>query len=102
MTGSVAGWCREEELPATAAGAQRYLGSGLIKGVGPVMAKRTVAHFGMDIMHVIEAEALPARPTAMITTGFLPIETRLARCELRGDPREVEHQYWSVTAPVQE
>jgi exodeoxyribonuclease V alpha subunit len=30
-------------LPATAAGIQRYLGSGLIKGIGPVMAERMVA-----------------------------------------------------------
>ena len=27
-------------LPATAAGIQKYLGSGLIKGIGPVMAER--------------------------------------------------------------
>jgi exodeoxyribonuclease V alpha subunit len=43
-------------LPATAAGIQKYLGSGLIKGIGPVMAERMVAHFGVDIMHVIEDE----------------------------------------------
>ena len=41
-------------LPATTQGIQRYLGSGLIKGIGPVMAERMVAHFGVDIMHVIE------------------------------------------------
>jgi exodeoxyribonuclease V alpha subunit len=41
-------------LPATEAGIQKYLGSGLIKGIGPVMAERMVAHFGVDIMHVIE------------------------------------------------
>ena len=29
-------------LPATAAGIQKYLGSGLIKGIGPVMAERIV------------------------------------------------------------
>src|SRR6204780_17440 len=43
-------------LPATAAGIQKYLGSGLIKGIGPVMAERMVAHFGVDIMHVIDEE----------------------------------------------
>ena len=43
-------------LPATAAGIQKYLGSGLIKGIGPVMAERMVTHFGVDIMHVIEDE----------------------------------------------
>ena len=43
-------------LPATEAGIRKYLGSGLIKGIGPVMAERMVAHFGVDIMHVIENE----------------------------------------------
>jgi exodeoxyribonuclease V alpha subunit len=43
-------------LPATIAGIQRYLGSGLIKGIGPVMAERMVAHFGTDILRVIEEE----------------------------------------------
>src|SRR6476661_2686112 len=43
-------------LPATTQGIQRYLGSGLIKGIGPVMAERMVAHFGVDIMHVIDDE----------------------------------------------
>jgi exodeoxyribonuclease V alpha subunit len=46
-------------LPATAAGIQKYLGSGLIKGIGPVMAERMVAWFGTGIMHVIDDE--PAR-----------------------------------------
>jgi exodeoxyribonuclease V alpha subunit len=43
-------------LPATIAGIQRYLGSGLIKGIGPVMAQRMVGHFGTDILRVIEQE----------------------------------------------
>src|SRR6266852_1534951 len=43
-------------LPATIQGIRRYLGSGLIKGIGPVMAERMVAHFGVDILAVIEAE----------------------------------------------
>jgi len=43
-------------LPSTTQGIRPYLGSGLIKGIGPVMAERMVAHFGVDIMHVIEAE----------------------------------------------
>jgi exodeoxyribonuclease V alpha subunit len=65
-------------LPATAAGIQKYLGSGLIKGIGPVMAERMVAHFGVDIMHVIEAEpgrlievdGLGPRRTAMIAAAW--------------------------------
>jgi exodeoxyribonuclease V alpha subunit len=65
-------------LPATAAGIQRYLGSGLIKGIGPVMAERMVAHFGVDIMHIIEEEpgrlvevgGLGPKRTAMITAAW--------------------------------
>ncbi|MEP7270916.1 MAG: ATP-dependent RecD-like DNA helicase [Acidobacteriota bacterium] len=42
--------------PATLAGIQKYLGSGLIKGLGPVMAKRIVDHFGQTTLQVIENE----------------------------------------------
>jgi exodeoxyribonuclease V alpha subunit len=65
-------------LPATAAGIQKYLGSGLIKGIGPVMAERMVAHFGVDIMYIIEDEptrlievaGLGPKRTAMITAAW--------------------------------
>jgi exodeoxyribonuclease V alpha subunit len=43
-------------LPATIQGIRRYLGSGLIKGIGPTMAERMVDHFGLDILTVIETE----------------------------------------------
>jgi len=43
-------------LPATEQGIRRYLGSGMIKGIGPVMAERMVGHFGIDIMHIIDNE----------------------------------------------
>jgi exodeoxyribonuclease V alpha subunit len=43
-------------LPATVQGIRRYLGSGLIKGIGPVMAERMVDHFGVDILRVIEED----------------------------------------------
>lgn len=46
-------------LPATVQGIERYLGSGLIKGIGPKMAGRIVSHFGADTLRVIEEE--PAR-----------------------------------------
>ncbi|GHC62951.1 SF1B family DNA helicase RecD2 [Streptomyces cinnamoneus] len=41
-------------LPATIQGIRRYLGSGLIKGVGPRIADRIVTHFGTDTLDVIE------------------------------------------------
>lgn len=40
--------------PATLAGIQRYLGSGLIKGIGPVIARRMVEKFGLETLDVIE------------------------------------------------
>ncbi len=44
----------EETLPATVYGIEKYLGSGLIKGVGPHFAKKIVAMFGVDTISVIE------------------------------------------------
>lgn len=41
-------------LPATAAGIEKYLGSGLVKGVGPVTAKRIVRKFGAETLTVID------------------------------------------------
>ena len=46
----------EETLPATAYGIEKYLGSGLIKGIGPKFAKLIVNMFGKDTLEVIEAE----------------------------------------------
>ncbi|MHB8993304.1 MAG: helix-hairpin-helix domain-containing protein, partial [Chloroflexota bacterium] len=43
-------------LPATIEGIRRYLGSGLIKGVGPVTATRIVDQFGLETLEVIERE----------------------------------------------
>jgi exodeoxyribonuclease V alpha subunit len=45
-----------ETKPATLTGLEKYLGSGLIKGVGPVTAKRIVAHFGLETLDIIEQE----------------------------------------------
>ncbi|HET6503744.1 MAG TPA: ATP-dependent RecD-like DNA helicase [Amycolatopsis sp.] len=42
-------------LPATVQGIRRYLGSGLIKGIGPKLAEKIVDHFGVDALEVIEA-----------------------------------------------
>lgn len=47
----------EVVVPATAKGIERYLGSGLIKGIGPVMAKRLVQKFGDKTLDVIENDA---------------------------------------------
>ena len=44
----------EETLPATVYGMEKYLGSGLIKGVGPKFARKIVQRFGVDTFVVIE------------------------------------------------
>lgn len=44
----------EETLPATVFGIEKYLGSGLIKGVGPKFAGRIVRKFGTETIDVIE------------------------------------------------
>jgi len=41
--------------PTTAEGIERYLGSGLVKGIGPVLAKRLVRRFGAEVLGVIES-----------------------------------------------
>jgi exodeoxyribonuclease V alpha subunit len=45
-----------EELPADIVGIEKYLGSGLVKGIGPKFAKLIVAKFGLDTFNVIENE----------------------------------------------
>jgi exodeoxyribonuclease V alpha subunit len=65
-------------LPATIQGIRRYLGSGLIKGIGPRMAERIVDHFGQATLEVIEQEpgrlvevpGLGPKRTGMITTAW--------------------------------
>ena len=44
-------------VPATVYGIRKYLGSGLIKGLGPKMADRIVRKFGKDTLDVIEHQA---------------------------------------------
>lgn len=41
--------------PLSIHGMERYLGSGLIRGIGPVLAHAMVLHFGRDIFDVIES-----------------------------------------------
>ncbi len=59
-------------LPATIAGLEKYLGSGLIKGIGPVTAKRIVRKFGLDTLRVIEEE--PARLHEVLGVGRLRVD----------------------------
>ena len=42
--------------PSTVEGIEKYLGSGMIRGIGPVYAKRLVRQFGKDVFDVIETQ----------------------------------------------
>ena len=68
----------EVVLPATVQGIRKYLSSGLIKGIGPVMAERIVDRFGLKTLEVIEktpeelsrVEGIGTKRGAMITRAW--------------------------------
>ena len=63
-------------VPTTLEGLEKYLGSGMIKGIGPVYAKKLVAAFGQLVFEVIECEPLRLREV----TGIGPIrEAKIIR-----------------------
>src|SRR6201987_3259066 len=64
------GWVRDKEHglqfkaalmktvpPTTPEGIEGYLGSGLVKGIGPILAKKLVGRFGAEVLAVIENRA---------------------------------------------
>lgn len=71
--------------PSTLEGIQKYLGSGLIKGVGPVSAKRIVAHFGTETLDIIDAD--PQRLTEVPKLGQKRVELI---AEAWGEQRQIK------------
>ena len=73
---AVSSW--EEDLPVTILGIERYLGSGLIKGIGSKYAKLIVAKFGEETLNIIEensdalieVEGIGVRRVEMITEAW--------------------------------
>lgn len=61
------------QLPATVDGIRKYLGSGLIKGIGPVTAARIVDVFGLDTLDVIEKQPEKLREVAGIANKRIEI-----------------------------
>jgi exodeoxyribonuclease V alpha subunit len=57
----------QQILPATVEGLRRYLGSGMIKGIGPVMANRIVRKFGVKTLEVIDQD--PGRLREVLGIG---------------------------------
>ena len=62
----------EETMPATVYGIEKYLGSGLIKGIGPKFASRIVKEFGENTLNVIEDD--PERLLQVPGIGKLRVE----------------------------
>ena len=68
----------EITVPATVHGIKKYLGSGLIKGIGPVMSERIVKKFGLDTLEIIEkqpkrlseVDGIGTKRIAMITRAW--------------------------------
>lgn len=73
-------------LPATPEGIEKYLGSGLIRGVGPVMAQRLVKRFGINTLEVIEHN--PERLTDVPGIGPKRIEQIVAAWS---EQRSIKH-----------
>ncbi len=62
----------EETLPASAYGIEKYLGSGLVKGIGPKFAHRIVKQFGKDTLDIIEEQ--PERLLEVNGIGQIRVE----------------------------
>jgi exodeoxyribonuclease V alpha subunit len=45
-----------ENLPTTIASIESYLGSGMIRGIGPAMSKRIVDRFGVDTLTILDTQ----------------------------------------------
>jgi exodeoxyribonuclease V alpha subunit len=45
-----------QSLPATIVGVKRFLSSGMLKGIGPVLANRLVEKFGIDVFKILDED----------------------------------------------
>ena len=77
----------EKVEPATLDGIERYLGSGLIKGIGPVYAHRLVSAFGLDTLRVLSEE--PERVLEVQGIGKGRAQTILRAWEQQKGMRDV-------------
>ena len=72
----------ETIAPATLTGIEKYLGSGLIKGIGPIFARRLVEAFDIDTLRIIEEE-----PSRLLTVDGIG-EVRLQRIRTAWDEQK--------------
>jgi exodeoxyribonuclease V alpha subunit len=77
----------EQAVPATTQGIKRYLGSSLIRGIGPVMAERIVDRFGAEALDIIELE--PGRLREVLGIGPKRVDRIIAAWEEQRAIKEV-------------
>lgn len=75
----------ERLAPATLTGLEKYLGSGLIKGIGPATAKRIVKKFGLAALEIIQN-----RPERLLEVGGIGEKKAEAICKAVADQHEVQ------------
>lgn len=97
----------EPELPRSAAGAEAYLSSGRIKGIGASTARAIVAHFGDDTLHILdedierleEVPGIGAKKRETITQGWLETAQQrgiaIALASV-GAPTRLAHAIWDA------
>ena len=73
-------------------GLKKYLGSGLIKGIGPAYAKRIIALFGVDTLNVIDQN--PKRLSEVPGIGKKTADRLMI--ELPDRLKEIATNNWSV------
>lgn len=76
-----------EEMPADIVGIEKYLGSGLVKGIGPKFAKLIVAKFGLETFDVIENE--PDKLLEVYGIGKGRVEKIRASWEKQKDVKDI-------------
>src|SRR6201987_1207084 len=70
--------------PTTAEGVERYLGSGLVMGIGPILAKKLVGRFGAEVLAVIEN-----RPYELLLVGGIGPKRRERIAQAWQEARQV-------------
>ncbi len=75
------------DFPSDLMGVQKYLESGLVKGIGPVYAKKIVERFGMDTLKVIDE--MPERLLEIQGLGEKKLETVIQCWEEQKSIRDV-------------
>jgi exodeoxyribonuclease V alpha subunit len=77
----------EESMPATIYGIEKYLGSGLVKGIGPGYARAIVSRFGLETIEIIDTD--PDRLIEVPRLGKKRIERIKESWEKQKDIKEV-------------